>query len=258
MIELLELQGQQPAVGAELEHVVLDLAGDPGDHLEPLGDDRDVAHGDEVLDLEGGQGARHLVEAELVALQRGQRLVGPRQDLAGVLEHVAGLADVGRDDLHRLADRDHREPGLPRHPVGGAVPGAGLLRGDRVVGHQVHRGLEDPGEVAVDDDRAVHLGQLAEPGRGERDVEVEATGGDRVDRAVAAEHDQRAGAAAQDPLEPVAQRGAGRDRREGRAQAQHLIGPLGHRSTPFACSRSVRPRGRVSPRRRPGAAACRT
>ena len=106
--QLLELQGQQPAVGAELEHVVLDLAGDPGDHLQPLGDHGDVADGDQVLDLQRGQRAGDLVEPELVALERGQRLVGAGQDLAGVLEHVADLADVDRDDLHRLRHRDHR------------------------------------------------------------------------------------------------------------------------------------------------------
>ena len=80
-----------------------------------------------------------------------------------------------------------------------------------VVGHQVHGGPVDPGDVAVEDDRAVHLGQLAQAGGGERDVEGEAAGGDRLDGLVVAEHDQGAGAAAQDPLEPVAQGGAGRD-----------------------------------------------
>ena len=53
-------------------------------------------------------------------------------------------------------------------PLGGAVPGAGLLRGDRGVGHQVHVGAQDPGDVAVEHDGAVHLGQLAQPGRRER------------------------------------------------------------------------------------------
>ena len=56
--QLLELQGQQAPVGAELEHVVLDLAGDPGHHLESLGHDGDVADGDEVLDLQRREGAR--------------------------------------------------------------------------------------------------------------------------------------------------------------------------------------------------------
>ena len=204
--ELLELEREQPAVGAELEDVVLDLAGDPGDHLEALRDDGDVADGDQVLDLQRREGRGDLVEAQLVALEGRQRLVGAGEDLAGVLEHVPGLADVRRDDLHRLRHRDHREAGLPGDPVGGAVPGAGLLGGDRVVGHQVHGRAVDAGDVLVDDDRAVHLGQLAQAGGGERHVEGEAAGRDRLDDLVVAEHDQRAGAAAQDALEPVAQR----------------------------------------------------
>ena len=87
--ELVELQREQPAVGAELDDVALDLAGDPAHHLEPLGDGGDVAHGDQVLDLQRRQRAGHLVEAQLVALEGGQRLVGPGQDLGRVLEHVA-------------------------------------------------------------------------------------------------------------------------------------------------------------------------
>ena len=89
--QLLELQREQPAVGAELDDVVVDLAGDPADHLQPLGDDGDVADGDQVLDLQRRQRAGDLVEAHLVALEGRQRLVGPGQDRAGVLEHVAGL-----------------------------------------------------------------------------------------------------------------------------------------------------------------------
>ena len=73
------------------------------------------------------------------------------------------------------------------------------------------------------DDRAVHLGQLAQPGGGERDVEEEAAGGDRVDGLVAAEHEQGAGAAAQDPLEAVAQGGAGGDAGQRRAQPEHVV-----------------------------------
>ena len=221
--QLLELQREQPAVGAELEHVVLDLARDPGHHLQPLGDHGDVAHGDQVLDLQRGQGAGDLVEPLLVALQRGQRLVGAGQDLGGVLEHVAGLADVGGNDLHRLRHRDHREAGLLGDPLRGAVAGAGLLRRDGVVGHQVYGGAADPGDVAVDDDAAVHLRQLAQAGGGEGDVEGEAAGGDRLDDLVAAEHDQGAGASAEDPFEAVAQGGAGGDRGQGLAETQRLF-----------------------------------
>ena len=73
--------------------------------------------------------------------------------------------------------------------------------------------------------RAVHLGQLAQPGGGERDVEGEAAGADRLDDAVVAEHDQGTGTAAQDALEPVAQGGARGDRRQGRAQAHRVVVP---------------------------------
>ncbi len=246
---------EQPAVGAELEHVVLDLARDPGDHLEALGDHGHVAHGDEVLDLQGGERAGDLVEAHLVALEGGQRLVRAGEDLARALEHVAGLADVRRDDLHGLRHRDHREAGLPGDPVRGAVPGAGLLRGDGVVGHQVHRGAVDAGEVLVDDDAAVHLGQLAQAGGGERHVEGEAAGGERLDGLVVAHHDQGAGAAAQDALETVAHRRARGDRGQRRAQAQRLVRAVGahHGRVPFvatrrACCRARQSRGRRGPR----------
>ncbi len=52
----------------------------------------------------------------------------------------------------------------------------------------------------------------------ELDVEGEAAGGDRLDDPVVAEHDEGAGAAAQDALEPVAQLGAGGHGRERGAQ----------------------------------------
>ena len=54
--------------------------------------------------------------------------------------------------------------------------------------------------------RAVHHRQLAQPGRSERNVEGEAAGGHRLDDLVVAQDDQRAGAAAEDALETVAQR----------------------------------------------------
>ena len=70
------------------------------------------------------------------------------------------------------------------------------------------------------------LASSRRPGGGERHVEGEAAAGDGLDGAVVAEHDQRAGAAAQDALETVAQRGAGRDRRQGRPQAEDVVGAL--------------------------------
>ena len=65
-------------------------------------------------------------------------------------------------------------------------------------------GPDDAGGVTVADDRAVHLGELAQAGRGELDVEEEAAGRDRVDDLVLAEHDERAGATTQDALEALA------------------------------------------------------
>ncbi len=70
----------------------------------------------------------------------------------------------------------------------------------------------------VEHDGAVHLRQLAQTGRGEGHVEEEAAGAQRLDRAVVAEHDQRAGASAQDALEPVAKRRTWSDGSEGLAQ----------------------------------------
>jgi hypothetical protein len=116
---------------------------------------------------------------------------------------------VQTDDPHRLADRDDRVAGLLGDPLGGAVPGAGLLGRDARVGHQVHGGPDDAGAVAGQHDGAVHLAQLAQPGRGELHVERESAGADRLHDAVVAEHDERAGAAAQDAFESVTQSGAG-------------------------------------------------
>jgi len=85
---LVELQRQQAAVGAELDDESLDLVGDPPDHLQPLADAHRVADRDEVLDLQRRQRAGDLVEAQLVALEGGQRLVGPGEDRRRVLEGV--------------------------------------------------------------------------------------------------------------------------------------------------------------------------
>ena len=100
------------------------------------------------------------------------------------------------------------------------MAGAGLARLDRGVGQQLGGRAQDPRDLAVDDDGAVHLGQLTQPGRRELDVEAEAAGGDLLDDLVEPEDDQGTGAAAQDSLEAVAQLGARGHSREGGAQ-QH-------------------------------------
>ena len=225
--ELLQLEAEEAAVGAELHDVVGDLVLDPAHHLEALEDVRDVADGDEVLDLERREGAGDLVEARLVALEGLQRLVGPRQDRAGVLEHDAATGDVEGDDAHRLAHRHDREPGLLRDPLGGAVARARLARLDPGVGDELRGRAQDAGDVAVADDAAVHLRELAQAGGRELDVEREAAGRDRLDHLVVAEHDEGAGASAQDALEAVAQLGARGDGRE-RGTQELVVGGCTH------------------------------
>ena len=107
------------------------------------GDQGDVADGDEVLDLQRGQRARHLVQARLVPLEGGDGLVGAGEQFAGAAEDVAALAEVEADDPHRLRHRDDRVAGLAGDPLRGAVPGAGLLGRDGRVGHQVGRRPHD-------------------------------------------------------------------------------------------------------------------
>lgn len=222
--ELLELEAEQASVDSELEDVVGDLAADPAHHLETLQHARDVADGHQVLDLQCREGAGDLVEALLVSLERGEGLVGAGQDVAAVLEDHPSVSDIEGDDVHRLTHRDHGEPGLLRDALGGAVAGAGLTRLDARVGHQVGGGPQDAGAVAVEDDRTVHLAQLAQAGCRELDVEREPAGPDLVHVLVVAQDDEGAGAAAEDALEAVAQLGPRRD--GGQRGAQELV--VGH------------------------------
>ena len=127
--------------------------------------------------------------------------------------------------LHRLADRDDREPVClaTRSAVRCRVPDSSVGIVGSGTSWTAARRIRVPS--LVEDDRAVHLGQLAQPGGGELDVEREAAGAQRLDDLVVAEHDQRAGAAAQDALQAVAQRGAGGDR--GQGGAQRVVAALG-------------------------------
>ena len=51
---------------------------------------------------------------------------------------------------------------------------ARLTRGERGIGIEVEVGAQDLGEVAIDNDGAVHLGKLEQAVRGKRNVEREA------------------------------------------------------------------------------------
>ncbi len=206
--QLLELEGEQPAVGAELHHVPGDFVGDASYHFQALHHRDRVAHGHQVFDLQRGQRAADLVEPQLVALQRGERLIGLGQDRGRVVEDVPLPVHVQPDDPHRLAHRDDREAGLLRDALRRTVSGARLFRGNRRVRHQMHGGTNDFGAVAGQHHGTVHLAQFAQPGRGELDVEREAAGTQGFDHSIVAEHDERTGAPAQDPLQSVAQCGA--------------------------------------------------
>src|SRR5213079_2254728 len=60
--EFIELQGQQPAVLAELQDVLRDFLGDPADHFLALQGDGDVPDGHHRLNFQGRQRAGHLVQ----------------------------------------------------------------------------------------------------------------------------------------------------------------------------------------------------
>ena len=138
--ELLELEHHQPAVGAELDDVALDLLGDSAHHLGPLEHGGDVADGHEVLDLERRQRTAHGVEAGLVAGEDLQCLVGPGEHPGDRLERVLLAAPVDGDERHVLRHRDHRDVELASDPLGGAVAGTGLRGGHVGVGDEVHVG----------------------------------------------------------------------------------------------------------------------
>ncbi len=64
-----------------------------------------------------------------------------------------------------LADGDHRLAGLGGHPLGGPVPGAGLVGREGAVGDEMDRAGHDDFPLVVEDDPAIHLGELGKPGR---------------------------------------------------------------------------------------------
>jgi hypothetical protein len=118
---------------------------------------------------------------------------------------VADAVHIDRYDAHGLTDRDDREAGLFGHPFGGPVAGARLGGGDRRVRDELRRRAQDSGALTIDDDGAVHLGQLPQTGSVELDIQHESAAADRLNGLVVAEHDKSARAASQDPLEPFPQ-----------------------------------------------------
>ena len=99
-----------------------------------------------------------------------------------VLDLVALAVNVHVNDGATGRDRDHDGIGEHRHASGSTVTHARLTRGERGIGIEVEVGAQDLGEVAIDNDGAVHLGKLEQAVRGKRNVEREAvvTGGEHV------------------------------------------------------------------------------
>ena len=218
--QLLELQADEPTVGAELDDGHLGLVRDPAHHLGSLQEADHVAHGDEVLHLQRRELRRRGVEALAVLLERLQRLVGPTEQQPRGQERSLLVAQVDGDRVPRLRHRHDGHAEGARHPFGGAVARAGLRGGDRGIGHQVHVGPGDATGVVGQDDGAVHLRQLRQALGREGGVEEEAARADPQHRGVVAHHDERAEPGLADPVQPFAQRLPRRDGGEGREHGQ--------------------------------------
>ena len=104
---LVELHLDQPALGAQLDDVALDLDRHAGHQLGALEHGEDVVQGGPALELQCGQAGGHLVQAGAVLVQRGQRLVGLGQHDGDVDHDVLRAVDVERDDVAALGERDH-------------------------------------------------------------------------------------------------------------------------------------------------------
>ena len=127
--------------------------------------------------------------------------------------------EIDGDGRHRLAHADDGVVGLTSDAIGRAVARAGLVGGQGGIGMQVYGGPQDPAGVVVEDDRAVHLGQLAQARRREVDVEREPAAREGFDGAVEPEDHECTGASAEDALESIAQ---GRPRRD---HGEHVAEP---------------------------------
>ena len=99
---LLELHLDQPALGAELDDVALDLDRHARDELGALQDGEHVVQRRAALELERGEAGGDLVQAGAVLVERRQRLVGLGEHDGDVLEDVLRAVDVERDDLAAL------------------------------------------------------------------------------------------------------------------------------------------------------------
>jgi hypothetical protein len=208
---LLELHLDQPALGAELDDVALDLHRHAGDELRALEDGQHVVQRHAALELERGQAGGDLVQAGAVLVQRGERLVGLGQDRGDLLEDVLRAVHIERHDVTPLGHRDHQRVGLLGDALGGAVARARLRRENRWVGHQLDVAPRDLRRVGVQRDRPVHLRQLVDQRGRVVDVQADTAGEQERELVRIADDDQAAGAGVDDVVDPLAHGRAGGD-----------------------------------------------
>ena len=91
---------------------------------------------------------------------------------------------------------------------------AGLVRRDRRIRHELDVRPRELRQRGVDDDRAVHLRQLVQELRPERRVEPDPARVQEGELVRVADDDERALVRADDVVDPLPQRGAGRDLRD--------------------------------------------
>jgi len=101
--------------------------------------------------------------------------------------------------------------GLAGGALRGAVTHTRFVRGDRRVREELHVRLADAPLVGIDDDRAVHLAQLAQARGGESDVEVEAARPHGLHLRGVPQDDESTCVGALDSFQSLSQRRAGRD-----------------------------------------------
>ena len=180
--ELLELHLHELALVAQLDNAILKLGLCLLHDLEARKDAGDVGERDVVVELKGCQAQQGAIERLTSGLKRGNELVDRAHDGSDGLDLIALTVDVHVDDGTTGRNRDHDGIGEHRHASGSTVTHARLTRGKRGIGIEVEVGAQDLGEVAIDNDGAVHLGKLEQAVRGKRNVEREAvvTGSEHV------------------------------------------------------------------------------
>ena len=180
--ELLELHLHKLALVAQLDNAILKLSLCLLHDLKARENTGNVGECNVVVELEGRQAQQGAIERLTGGLERGNELVDRAHDGGDGLNLVALTVDVHVDNGTTSRNRDHDGVGEHRHASGGAVAHARLARGKRGIGIEVEVGAQDLGEVAIDNDGAVHLGKLEQAVRGKRNVEREAvvTGSEHV------------------------------------------------------------------------------